>query len=232
MSSFGRVKRTLARVLFDEYLDLYILGVTALAFTVLGFLGIAGVKVLASITLALLAVLAYSQIRSRRHVADIARSQSHDPLSVLHESFPPELDDRRAAASSLLLIGVSLGTTVHGGSLAALRRMLESGGRLRVMVLDPTNDELVRAASLHRPAAIMPERPRRRIEATLDELEGLRDSTRGQLDIRVAPFVPQMNITAIDAGRPGRHARPAALRAPGTGRVGADSHPCSIGRQW
>ena len=129
-----QVKRLAIRIVSDEYLDLYILGLAALTFTILGIVGVADIKVLASATLALLAVLAYSQIRSRRHVADIARSQHSDPLSLFQTEFPGGLEARRGSASSLLLIGISMTRTVQGGSLTVLRQMLRSGGKIRVLL--------------------------------------------------------------------------------------------------
>jgi hypothetical protein len=55
--SRGRVKRFVIRIVSDEYMDLYILAVAALTFTILGFAGVADTKVLAAVTLALLAIL-------------------------------------------------------------------------------------------------------------------------------------------------------------------------------
>lgn len=198
MASRGKVKRLAIRIISDEYLDLYILATAALSFTVLGALGVVDIKVLASVILALLAVLAYSQIRSRRHVADIAKAQRSDPLSIFRAEFPEDLGRRRASASSLLLIGLSMTRTVQSGSLVELRQILKSGGKIRVLVMDPTNDALIRAASEHRPQGITADRLKRRIEGTLDELGNLRDATSGELEIRVASFIPQMGINAID----------------------------------
>jgi hypothetical protein len=97
--SCGRIKRLAVAVVSDEYLDLYVLCLVALVFTVLGFVGVARSAALASVTLALLALIAFSQIRSRRHVADIARVQHYDPLSVFLAKFPEDLDSRRAATT-------------------------------------------------------------------------------------------------------------------------------------
>jgi Domain of unknown function (DUF5919) len=202
MRILGQIKRLVLGVVSDEHLDLYILALAALTFTILGAAGVADIKVLASVILALLAVLAYSQIRSQRNIADIAKAQQADPLSLFRTDFPEDLERRRASASSLLLIGMSMTRTVQSGSLVELRQMLGSGGKIRVLVLDPTSDVLVRAASEHRPHAITAERLKRRIEATLDELTDLRNTTDGDLEIRVAPFIPQMGINAIDVADP------------------------------
>lgn len=112
VSSIRRVAR---RIVTDEYLDLYVLGGTALVFTVLGVTGISDAKVLSSVILALLAFLALSQIRSRRHLLDIAKAQRSDPFSLFRASFPDELVSLRATASSLTLMGVSMARTVQGG---------------------------------------------------------------------------------------------------------------------
>jgi hypothetical protein len=200
MSCVSSLKRLIVRVIFDEYLDLYVLAVIAVAVSVLGVLGIANVATLVSVALALLAVLAYSQIRSRRQVAEIANSRQHDPLSIFRSDFPEDLIHRRATASSVLLIGISMTRTVQGGSLADLRRTLLSGGRIRVLTLDPTNEELVRAASSQqRHHGMTPARLKRRIQGALDEVADLRDNTRGDLEIRVVSFIPHVSINVLDA---------------------------------
>jgi hypothetical protein len=200
--SGGRIKRFATRIVSDEYLDLYILAVAALTFTILGFVGVADTKVLASVTLALLAILAYSQIRSRRHVSDIVAGQRSDPLSIFQVGFPGELEARRGSASSLLLIGMTMTRTVQVASLTVLRQMLRSGGKIRVLLVDPTDDALISAASKHSEHGITADRFRRRVEGTLEELAVLQDATNGDLEIRVASFIPHMGINAIDVENP------------------------------
>jgi Domain of unknown function (DUF5919) len=198
VQSRARVSRLAARLVTDEYLDLYTLAVIALVVAVLGILGIADIKTLAAAILLLLAVLAYSQVRSRRHIAQIVSAQRAGPLSAFRREFPDDLNNRRATASCLLLIGLSMTRTVQGGSLTELRLLLRAGGKIRVLLLDPTNDELVRAASDQRPQGITPDRLRRRIQGTLDELTDLKAGSGGDLEIRVASFIPPMGINAID----------------------------------
>jgi hypothetical protein len=60
----GRLRRAVVRVVSDDNLDLYVLTVAALGFTVLGATGISDVSWLLSMMLALLALLAFSQIRN------------------------------------------------------------------------------------------------------------------------------------------------------------------------
>jgi hypothetical protein len=187
------------RIVADESLDLYLLAAAALIFTVLGVTGLASVKDLASMILALLAVLALSQIRSRHHVAAIARSQNVGPLALLATDFPADLIKRRARASSLLMVGTSMSRTVQGANREDLRGILSRGGQIRALLLDPSNDELLQAIS---GPNLNPERLKARILGTLGELSDLRNSTGGRLEIRVSSFPPMMSIGVIDADGP------------------------------
>jgi hypothetical protein len=73
MGVIGKLTALVGRVATDANLDLYCLIITALLFTVLGGFGISDVKTLSSAVLALLAFLAFSQIRSRNQIGAIAR---------------------------------------------------------------------------------------------------------------------------------------------------------------
>jgi hypothetical protein len=196
---FHLLQRAVTRIVTNEALDLYVLAVTAFIFTILGVTGVSSLTDLASIILALLAVLALSQIRSRHHITAMASAQRVDPFSLLATSFPSDLVERRATSSDLMLIGTTMSRTVQGSSREDMRRMLTRGGRIRILLLDPSNEELVRAASMRHPAGLTPDRLKARILGTLDELVSLRDSTRGQIEIRVASFAPTMTMSVMDA---------------------------------
>ena len=202
MKQSHRIRRAVTRVVTDESLDLYILAITAFIFTVLGITGVSSVTDLASIILALLAVLSLSQIRSRRHVAAMANAQRADPLSLFSTAFPPDLIERRAAATDLMLIGMTLSRTVQGSSREDMRRVLLRGGRIRTLLLDPSNDELLAEAISKHGTSLSQQRLETRILGTLDELTSLRDSTGGRLEIRIASFALTAGINAIDAASP------------------------------
>jgi hypothetical protein len=89
--------------------------------------------------------------------------------------------------------------TVQAGSLIDMRHTLRSGGKIRILLVDPTNDELVAAVAMHGPYGINPGHARRRIQGTLDELTDLQNSTGGNLEIRVTSFIPPMGLNVIDA---------------------------------
>ncbi|NAS21265.1 hypothetical protein GT755_06135 [Herbidospora sp. NEAU-GS84] len=184
--------KRLTRLVRDENLDLYLLGLVALAFTALGVVGLAETPVLLSATLALLALLAFSQIKSRRQVADLVADRR-----LLRDDFPPELAARRARARDYLFIGRSMARTANT-MRADLKAMLESGARIRVMMVDPDNEPVIAAAALIGYSGSDPALLAGRIRGVLAELDHLRSLTGGNLEIRLTRFVPTVGLQVID----------------------------------
>src|SRR5579871_4347654 len=121
----GRVIDTLRRGIASHNLDLYVLFVAALTFTLLGGLGALGAAALASATLSLLAVLALSQIRSRNQLGQIASARQIDPLSRFLVDFPPERNDRRHTCKDWLYVGLSM-IRIAQESRKDIRRIIDS----------------------------------------------------------------------------------------------------------
>ncbi|WP_204076610.1 hypothetical protein [Planotetraspora phitsanulokensis] len=193
--------KSFAKALRDENLDLYILVFTALVFTVLGAVNISSTATLSSVTLGALAFLALSQIRSRRHVAEIAKSREVDPLAILRSEFPADLVQRRASATQYLFIGVSMARTVQT-MRNDLRRLLLTGTKVRVLLLDPTDETLLRHAAAQAGRDTDPKRLAARISGSIEEIAFLRDETHGDVEIRVLRHVPTMSVNAIDTQSP------------------------------
>ncbi|MFJ8912483.1 hypothetical protein [Amycolatopsis sp. NPDC102389] len=193
----GRIRRSLARVITDDNLDLYVLGAVALAFTVLGATGISDVKTLSSVVTALLALLAFSQIRSRRLTEQVRDAGRGGPATLFEPEFPADLIARRAAAFDILLIGHSMTRTVQG-MRSDIRSILEAGGRIRVLVLDPADEAIVEVADRRISPSHGQGRTRLRILATLDELTSLKGRTGGRLEIRVSSRIPSAGFNCLD----------------------------------
>ncbi|MFL6121613.1 DUF5919 domain-containing protein [Actinophytocola sp.] len=194
----GRVRRSLIRFISDENLDLYLLGTVALVFTVLGITGISDVRTTSAVVVALLALLAFSQIRSRKLVEQIRNSSRGGLAAVFTREFPAALVSRRAAAKDLLLVGLAMSRTVHG-IRSDLSRILAAGGRVRVLVLDPTDRSLLEAADRRNLANVGPDKLRARILTTLDDLTSLREHIDGRLEIRVSSDIPPAGFNCVDA---------------------------------
>src|SRR5688572_18146974 len=184
--------------LTHENIDLYLMALAAFVFTILGATGIADVQVLMAMTLAVLATLSLSLIRSRKYFAQMAAAAKSDPLSVLLTDFPEDLVQRRASATDLLYVGVSMRRTVPT-SLRAFQRILAAGGRIRVMLVDPTDD----AALTHVMRGGVTQRDidslRSTIMGTLTALTALDSGQSGTLEVRVGRYVPAMGVSAMDA---------------------------------
>jgi hypothetical protein len=109
--------------------------------------------------------------------------------------------DRRVAAVSLLLIGLTMIRTVQG-IRTDLHRILRSGGRVRIVVLDPTDEAVIAAAAVRYPENLTSESLKRRVWTTLEELMAIRSETDGRLEIRVASHVPTAGINGLDLDGP------------------------------
>lgn len=182
----------------NDNIDLYLMAVAAFVFTLLGATGVTSISVLLSMTLAVLAALSLSQIRSRRHVAEIAAAANSDPFSILLTDFPEELARRRADATELLYVGVSMRRTLPTSD-RAFRKILSSGGRIRVLVADPSDDAVLDQASRRDGGTTDTESLRSIILTTLATLSALSRVQPGSLEVRVSPSLPTIGINAIDS---------------------------------
>jgi hypothetical protein len=190
----------LRAILTDENVDLWLLTAAAAVFTILGIVDVASMNVLSSTILALLAVLAFAQIRSRKLVEQIAVANRSESAVRLTREFPEELGRRRAEATDVLLIGIAMARTIQGAR-DEFYSSLQRGARIRVLVLDPSDESLLSQAARLRPpgrASLLAQR----IRTTLDELAELKQSTNGNLEVRVAQFVPSTGVNLLRGIRP------------------------------
>lgn len=176
----------------SENFDLYLLAAASFAFTVLGFTNALPVTTLASVVIALLALLAISQIRSRSHVSLIAKSQYRDPLAAFSKDFGSDFTSDASQARSYLFVGHTMVRSVQT-MRNDMTRILNGGGNVQILVLDPTDEELLHVAGRSRADYL-----RGRITSTIDELESLRARTRGHLEVRVSSFASTIGVHAFD----------------------------------
>ena len=126
-----------------EDLELYFLVAAGLLFSALGLVGIVGQDVLGPAVLALLAVLAFSQLRTRRGLTAIYRTQQLRRTSLFTSQFPENLHARRAAAHDYLYLGRSMARTAVT-SVGEFGSAIARGAKIRVVVADPTDEHLMR----------------------------------------------------------------------------------------
>jgi hypothetical protein len=135
--------------------------------------------------------------RKFRSRGAVTRLGSNNERVILGQGFPSDLDARRAASKDLLIIGIALFRTVPT-SVDSWAAALNRGARIRVMLVDPTRDEVVRDALYQRNAGDA-SFLRARIEHSLAEFTQLKSDAKGRLEIRVSPFVPAAGMNVVDA---------------------------------
>ncbi|WP_328647658.1 hypothetical protein OHS58_07525 [Amycolatopsis sp. NBC_00348] len=83
-----------------------------------------------------------------------------------------------------------------------MRAILENGGRIRVLVLDPTDDVLIETADRRISQTLANGRLRQRTMTTLDDLTTLRSRTTGRLEVRVSSRISSAGFNCLDVPGP------------------------------
>ncbi|TNC16617.1 hypothetical protein FHE66_14670 [Georgenia sp. 311] len=157
-----------------------------------------------STTLALLTVLAVSQVRSRAQVSEVSAGWKRGRTDLFGEGFPAEYYDVRGeAARDYFFAGLSMARTLPT-ALPDLKRIMRNGGSVRLLLPNPNNVALLtmvaETKSGGRSASV-----RRKIEhaiATANaELASLARS--GTFEVRVTDVLPRIGINAFDVDEPG-----------------------------
>jgi hypothetical protein len=189
-------------------LDLYVVVGLALVIAVLGVVGAVDSNVLASCTLAVLALMATSALMSRHQVDDLTaaldRVVANESGNVAADRFLteriPALDGEIATATDIGFVGVTLTRTMRD-ALPVLDRRLRAGARVRILVID--TDSSANAESVARSRkADTPDFYRNRVSSTIDLLRVLATtgSSEASLQVRLLPFVPTFGMCLVDGG--------------------------------
>lgn len=193
------VLRRVWRAIYTD-LDLYALMLAGFTFTVLGVEGIADQKALSSVILAFLAVMAFSQVRSRRQARAVgSKSGVRDLFEV---DFPSELYERRVSvASSYTFVGTSGYRTVSAGRRDFVA-MVERGVNLRFLLLDPDLTDLVGLAAKRNSLTPDPDRLQQRIRSTITDLRELKSLAPDRVSIRLMSHLPAYGANVFDSKKP------------------------------
>jgi hypothetical protein len=174
-------------------LDLYALVFAGFVFALLGVFGIADEKTLASVILAFLTLMAFSLARMRA----AGRAGNAARIGELFwTEFPSELYDRRASADrQYLYIGMS-GYRTIGTGMADFRRILEKGGAVQILLLNPENAPLLEFACSRGRMEQTVSQLRSRVQASLAELSVL--GNESGLEVRLSDIIPSFGVNAAD----------------------------------
>ncbi|MDP1807963.1 MAG: hypothetical protein Q8L35_00280 [Actinomycetota bacterium] len=168
-----------------ENIDAYLTLVAAIVVSLLGLFGIVDIEKITSLTLGVLALLAYSSLKNRHQATDYIKSQLG--LHFLFSNSSPVQEERLRIAKTISHNGI----TLVGSSNALLdvfKDCAARGGEVKLVVIDPANVALDVAAqrfSKYQDA----KRLKREVQHSLDNLKSiLGQNCKVRLLRAMAPF--------------------------------------------
>lgn len=184
-----------------ETIDLWLLIIAAATFTILGATGVSSVQTLSSVVLALLAVLAVSQLRGRHETRTMISSWRRSRTDLFATDFPSSYyDARRRAGHSYCFAGMTMQRTLPTMRVD-LERILMNGGSVRLLLPDPDDEALMRMAAASRRNAETPRRVAELIRQTLAEIDSI--GSESKVEVRVTSVLPRFGLNVIDVNHPG-----------------------------
>ena len=184
------VMQTIRRVLQDvqqgKNIDLYLTVIAAVTVSVLSLLGVALPTWTASLTLAVLALLATGMLVNRKKLDLLIETTSTITEVPLTSQFPPELSSDIESASELWLVGARLIGTITNYH-TVLERKLQRGDQIKALIVDPDGAASALEA-MRDPGMVDVERVRAQMRAALRNLRELGKLGPDHLEIRVIDY--------------------------------------------
>ncbi len=185
-----------------ETIDLWLLVAASLIFTVLGATGIASILVLSSVVLALLALLAVSQIRGRQEVRGLVASWQRSRTSIFEADFPDAYYAARSrSAQSYSFAGMTMQRTFTT-MRPDLIRILDNNGTVRILLPDPNNQALMEMVAESRRYGETASDMSNQIRQSIDTAKSLRGTTGRGPKVKLTSILPRVGLNLIDAGLP------------------------------
>jgi Domain of unknown function (DUF5919) len=148
---------------------------------------------------AVLGSFALSLVRLRNAFARPAGA-----ATVFLDGTPPTLPAEFAKARDVVLVGVSLDRTIRN-SVAYLEELLRSGGRLRVLVVNPDCYAAVHIADRRAYLEHGVEQRRQHILFTFDSLKKMGEATGKEIEVRVTDDPLTFGASLVDGPSETRH---------------------------
>jgi len=181
-----------------ENIDLYLTVIVALAISVLNLAGWAPATLIPAITLAVLALLAITNLVNRHKLDDALQKQPSAQFFI--ENYPTSVIDDINSAKELWLVGYSLARTVlnYGSTFEA---KLSRNERIKVLLIDPYSDAVRYAnAGLLYPMTL--EQFRERINTSLTMLSQIAKKYPGRLEVHLIDHPISFGTYAMNIDAP------------------------------
>ena len=182
-----------------ENIDLYLTVVTAIGLAVLNIFGLAPQTLIAPITLAVLGLIAISNLGTRHYLEEQLQKLTTSSTSVLRgRSELPSFQERGRAASEIVVVGISLITAVVP-RLDFFEQKMKDGCTLRFLVLDPKSPAVQIWNVISKVPNVQGD-----IEQTLKLLEILiqmEQTSKGKCEVRLSNVFLPFGIAAFDPSK-------------------------------
>ena len=183
-----------------ENIELYVIVIVAFILVALSLFGVATERLVASITLAVLGLLAISTLGTRDYIEEQLRKFPASLASTLKErSELPPIKERGQDASEIVVAGVSLITAVVP-NLGFFEQKMKAGCRLRFLLLDPSPSPALQTWD----SISKVPNTKADIEQSLKSLEvliHLEKTTKGKCEVRLANVFLPFGIAAFDPSK-------------------------------
>ena len=180
-----------------ENIDLYLTVGIAIILALLNFLGLAPQSLLASMTLAVLGLLAVTSLVNRHRFEEtlkkIQDTQSQEGVFV--SDFPADWLDTMEKSSELWIMGINLSRVVSDFSL--LEKKLRRGDTIKALLVSPKGSAF-KISGMRRREAEYSEQNLSLIRASLASLCKLRVIAPDRIEIRTIDYPLSFGVFAVD----------------------------------
>jgi len=182
-----------------ENIDLYLTVIAAIGLAALNILGFAPQALIAPITLAVLGLIAVSNLSNRYYIEEQFQKLTGSSTSVLRgRSELPSFQERGQAASEIVVVGISLITAVIP-HLDFFEQKMKDGCTIRFLVLDPKSAAVQIWNVISKVPNVQGD-----IEQTLNSLEVLiemEQTCRGKCEVRLSNVFLPFGVAAFDPSK-------------------------------
>jgi hypothetical protein len=184
-----------------ENIDLYLTIIAALGISILNLTGLTPEKWIPTITLAVLALLAVTNLVNRHKLDEVILQQQ--TTEQFTEKFPASVNNDIKSAKELWLVGYVLGRTLMD-NLGVIEEKLAQKKNVKVLLFNPDSDAMQHfCASMSFP--ISPEETQKRINSSLETLKSMSQVTKkhpGRLEVRLIDHLLFFGTYAMDITLP------------------------------
>jgi hypothetical protein len=184
-----------------ENIDLYLTIVAALGISILNLTGLASEQWIPTITLAVLALLAVTNLVNRHKLDEVILQQQTAEHFI--EKYPASVSNDIKSAKELWLVGYVLSRTLMD-NLGVSEEKLAQKKNVKVLLFNPDSDAVLHfCASMSFP--ISPEETKRRITSSLETLKSMSQVAKkqsGRLEVRLIDHPLFFGTYAMDLNLP------------------------------